>query len=290
LIEHSVKGGGMTDKDKIPAAAQAVRAVLPLGFRPRAGLILGTGLGGLAGSLSRATHIVGGRIPGYPVSTASSHAGDFYSGFLAGLPVLLQAGRCHLYEGYSPMEVVMGVRLMAALDAEILIVTSAAGALNPLFAAGEIMLLDDHINFTGQSPLTGLQDEPGRSRFTDLSRIYDPGLAALARASALERGLQLREGVFIGIPGPQLESRAETRMYRQWGADAIGMSVVQEVIAARHLGLRVLGLSTLSNKNLPDCMAPASLEEIIRVSSLAAKDLEKIIAGVLEKICAASTR
>ena len=263
----------MGTQEKLQAWARIIEAAG--GPRPRVALTLGTGLGGVSRMLEGCVQAPYAALPGYPASTVASHTGRFCLGRMSGLPVILQEGRCHLYEGYSPEEVTLGVRLMAALGAEFFIVTNAAGALNPLFSPGEVMLIADQINFTGLSPLPG---------FTDMSAPYDAALAALTRRAALDIGLGLREGVFLGLRGPQMESRAETRMFRAWGADAVGMSTVLEVIAARRLGLRVLGLSALSNKNLPDSMEEISLEEVIRVSGLAAQDISRLLPEVLRRL------
>lgn len=276
--------------EKVQNSMRVLLSFLPESFKPKAGLILGTGLGSVANELTEPVRIPYTELPGYPQSTVSSHAGCFSCGYLKGVPVIIQEGRCHLYEGYSAHEVVTGVRVMAALGANTIIVTNAAGAINPQFNAGDVMLITDHINFTGQSPLTGIEDEPAtgnrpaRSRFTDMTQIYDRKLQELARNKALELGITLERGVYLAVTGPQMESPAETRMFRQWGADAVGMSTVMEVIAARHQDMRVLGLSCLSNKNLPDCMEPAGIEEVIRVSGMAASNLKKILNAVITEI------
>ncbi|MCL1889173.1 MAG: purine-nucleoside phosphorylase [Desulfovibrionaceae bacterium] len=272
----------MPNGKKVQNCAAAVRSLLPADFAPKVGMVLGTGLGGVSEKLEAPFRIPYADLPDYPLSTVASHAGRFSAGRLSGMPVIMQEGRCHLYEGRSPQEVVMGVRVMAELGVEVLIVTNAAGGLNPLFAAGDIMLLADQINFTGRSPLTGLEDACGRSRFVDMSAPFDAELSALAVQGAVKAGFFLRQGVFLGLAGPQMESRAETRMFRAWGADAVSMSTVLEVIAARHLGLRVLGLSVISNLNLPDNMADASLEEVIKVSSRAVDRISRLIESVLE--------
>lgn len=202
-------------------------------------------------------------------------------GDAGGVPLIIQEGRCHIYEGYGPADVCMGTRVMGALGIEGLIVTNAAGALNPRFDAGSVMLVTDHINFTGLSPLTGPNADSAGPRFPDMSAVYDPGLISLAEQAALSTGIRLEKGVYAGLAGPQLETPAETRMFRALGADAIGMSTVLEVIAARHMGLKVLGFSCLSNKNLPDCMAETSLEEIIETAGIAGKRLTTIIARLL---------
>ena len=189
-----------------------------------------------------------------------------------GVPALVQQGRCHLYEGRTPAEVCMGVRVMAGLGIHTLVITNAAGAINPHFATGNIMLIEDHINMTGKSPLTGDNETALGPRFPDMSAPYD---------AALGLGMRLEKGVYVGIQGPQLETRAETRMLRGFGADAVGMSTVLEVIAARHLGLRVAGLSCLTNKNLPDCMEKAELDDIIHVANQVGEKLGTLLTAAL---------
>ena len=251
---------------------------------PRCGMVLGTGLGGVADLVANPVTIPFADLPDFPLSGVDSHAGRFLVGEAEGVPVIIQQGRCHIYEGYSPAEVCMGTRVMGLLGITTLLVTNAAGALNPQFNAGSIMAITDHINFTGLSPLTGRNEDAAGPRFPDMSAVYDPELIALAEKASLETGVRLEKGVYVGLTGPQLETPAETRMFRFLGADAIGMSTVLEVVAARHMGLRILGFSCLSNKNLPDCMAETSLEEIIRVSALAGERLTKVIARLLRDL------
>ncbi|MDL2268227.1 purine-nucleoside phosphorylase, partial [Desulfovibrio sp. OttesenSCG-928-G15] len=208
----------------------------------------------------------------------------FVAGILGETPVLLMRGRCHLYEGRTPGEVVTGVRVMAELGARGLVITNAVGGLNPLFPAGALMLIDDHINLTGQSPLTGVNEDSWGVRFPDMSRPYDPGMAAVMEETAMGLGIRLEKGVYACVPGPQLETRAETRALRHLGADVVGMSVVLEVIAARHLGLRVLGLSCLTNKNLPDCMGETSIEEIVATAEQASDTLTRLVLTAAPKL------
>jgi purine-nucleoside phosphorylase len=224
---------------------------------------LGTGLGQWVKTLTRAVSVPYEEIPGFPRSTVESHAGYVWTGLCGTQPVLALQGRFHLYEGYDPNEVCFGVRTLALLGVKQLIVTNAAGALNPLFQPGEIMVVSDQINLTGRNPLVGLNY--GEPKFPDMSRLFSLRLRALAHAAAKLAGLRLQEGIYVGILGPSLETPAETRVYRMLGGDAIGMSTVLETIAARHLGLEILCLSCLTNKNLPDCLAPVSLEEVIAV-------------------------
>lgn len=265
-------------KQKLSAAGRTGRAA-----KPRVGMVLGTGLSGLTAAMRDAVSVPYAELPGFPVSTVDSHSGAFVMGDVAGTPVLAQQGRCHLYEGYSPAQVCMGVRVMAGLGIGTLVVTNAAGALNPQFDAGSLMLMTDQINFTGTTPLAGPNAAQWGPRFPDMSCIFDPELRSLALESAAMLGIRLERGVYIGVHGPQMESPAETRMYRRWGADAVGMSTVLEVLAARHMGLRVLGISCLSNKNLPDCMAPVPIEEIIAVAGRAGRQLERLLLDMVTK-------
>ncbi len=251
--------------------------------RPRWGIILGTGQGRLAEHLKDGAGLSYGEIPHFPPSTTPSHAGRLAWGRLAGVPVLVFQGRFHLYEGVSPRQAALPVRLLAALGGEVLAVCNAAGGLNPLFQAGDLMLITDHINLLGDNPLVGANVDDWGPRFPDMSRAYDPGLRALAEEVARERRLRLRQGIYVAVKGPSLETPAETRMLRLLGADAVGMSTVPEVIAAVHAGLRVLGLSVISNLNLPDAMAPIDLEEIIATVAAAEPRLVELLLGILAR-------
>lgn len=251
---------------------------------PSIGIVLGTGLGDLADSVADAKSLPYEEIPGFPHSTVCSHAGSLTLGTLAGQPVWLQQGRFHLYEGYSPRQVAMGVRVLAGLGVKTLLVTNAAGALNPQFAAGQLMLITDHINFTGQNPLTGENHDAWGDRFPDMSEAYPENLRDVARAAALEQGIDLARGVYVCVPGPCLETPAETRMFRIMGADAIGMSTVVEVIAAVHMGVDVLGISCLTNKNLPDCMAKTTVEDVIATAKGAGAELATLVSAIVEKL------
>jgi purine-nucleoside phosphorylase len=198
--------------------------------------------------------------------------------------VVAQQGRCHIYEGYTPAEVCCGVRVMRGLGAETLIITNAAGALEPRWDVGDLMLITDHINWTGQSPLTGPNHDAWGPRFPDMSAPYDRGLQGIALAAASRLRIRLERGVYLALPGPQMETPAETRMYRGLGAHAVGMSTALEVIAARHMNMRVLGISCLTNKNLPDCMAEAPLEEVIRVAGASGEALTMLVKEVLKDL------
>ena len=277
----------MQNFHEVQSSVTQARAILQqaqYSLPPRVGIVLGTGLGGLAEALDAPFALPFGDLPHFPASTVASHSGRFVLGRLKDVPVMLQQGRCHLYEGYSAAQVCMGVRLMRGLGVETLIITNAAGALNPQFDAGALMCLTDHINLTGHSPLRGENHEPWGERFPDMSCPYDPALVRIAMDAAREEGIRLERGVYAGVMGPQLETPAETRYLRTIGADAVGMSTVLEVIAARHMGLRVLGVSCLTNKNLPDCMAPAPLDDILRVAGQASSALTRLITAVVTRL------
>lgn len=275
----------MQNFSKVQNCAKALRALTESKISPpRCGLVLGTGLGGIADMVENPLHVPYADLPGFPVSGVDSHAGRFILGTVKGVPVIIQQGRCHIYEGYSPADVCMGVRLMRLLGAETLVITNAAGALNPQFQVGGVMLITDHINCTGASPLTGPNVTAFGPRFPDMNAAYDKELLALAEKIALNAGVRLEKGVYLGLAGPQMETPAETRMFRSFGADAVGMSTVLEVIAARHMGMRVLGFSCLSNKNLPDCMTETPLEEIIAVAVRAGKRLSTVLMQVLSRL------
>lgn len=266
---------------QVDEAAAFLRARLP--WRPRWGIILGTGQGRLADHLEGAETLAYTDLPHFPPPTTPGHAGRLAWGRLAGVPVLVFQGRFHLYEGLSPRQVALPVRLLAALGGEVLAVCNAAGGLNPLFQAGDLMLITDHINLQGDNPLVGANVDAWGPRFPDMSRVYDPTLRVVAEEVARDRRLRLRQGVYVAVKGPSLETPAETRMLRLLGADAVGMSTVPEVIAAVHAGLKVLGLSVISNVNLPDAMAPIDLPEIIATVAAAEPHLVELLLGILAR-------
>ncbi len=254
--------------------------------KPALGLVLGTGLGPASGDIEELASIPYANIPGFPQSTVESHAGTLCLGQLDGIPLWMLKGRFHLYEGYSPEEVCRGVRTLAQLGVRTLVLTNAAGGLNPQFAAGDLMLVTDHINFTGHNPLTGPNIDSWGPRFPDMSCPYSPKLRELARQAALEQGIELHKGVYIGVTGPNLETPAETRAYKILGADAIGMSTVIEAIAARHMDLEIATISCITNVNLPDCMEPASLEQVIAQANKASGRLARLLRAFFKKIAA----
>ncbi|MBA4070710.1 MAG: purine-nucleoside phosphorylase [Gemmatimonas sp.] len=266
----------------VDAAAAAVRARTAL--VPEAALILGTGLGGIGKAITVACAIPYGDIPGFPRSTVESHAGRLLVGTLAGRRVMAMQGRFHRYEGYALQQVTFPVRVLRALGATTLIVSNACGGMHPLWSPGDLMLISDHINLLGDNPLIGPHEAAFGDRFPDMSAPYDAGLRATARQVAAERGLTLREGVYVAVSGPNLETRAEYRMLRALGADVVGMSTVPEVIVAVQSGMRVLGLSIITDQCLPDTLEPANLERIIATAGAAEPHLETLVCGVLERL------
>jgi len=267
----------MQDKATVDAAAAWVRARLPRGFRPRAALVLGTGLGQAPEALETLAAVDYGDIPGFPASTVPGHAGRLLAARLSGTQLLVWSGRFHLYEGYTPAQVCMGVRVSALLGTRVLVAANAAGSLNPLHRVMELLVITDHVNLTGQTPLAGPNVDEWGDRFPDMSRTYSARLRDLAGREALRLGLRLESGVYAGVAGPQMETPAETRWLRQLGADAVGMSTVQEVIAARHMGMEVLGLSCLVNQNLPDCMEAVTLDDVLEAARVAGGKLWRLL-------------
>jgi len=266
--------------DRVQEAAAAVRDIVRK--RPRVGIILGTGLGRLAGEIRSAHERSYSEIPNFPQSTVASHAGKFVAGELAGVPVVGMEGRFHYYEGYTMEEITLPVRAMRLLGAEILVVSNACGGMNPLHQRGDIVLIEDHVSMFPENPLRGPNDERLGPRFPDMSRPYDRELLALAESVALAAGIRAHRGIYVGVPGPNLETRAEYRFLRGLGADVVGMSTVPEVIVAVHAGMRVLGLSVITDRCLPDALEPARIEDIIAIASAAEPKLAAIITGVLK--------
>ena len=252
--------------------------------KPRVGLILGTGLGGLTEQISVEATIPYGEIPHFPESTAPSHAGQLVCGTLAGVPLVAMEGRFHYYEGYSLRQVTFPVRVMRSLGAEILLVTSAVGGMNPQYDLADIVVIDDHINLMPDNPLRGVNDDSLGPRFPDMSQPYDRELIALAQKTALEAAIPAHKGVLVAVPGPNLETRAEYRMLRQMGADIVGMSTVPEVIVAAHCGLRAVAMSIVTDMCLPDALEPAVLEEIIKVAGEGGERLARLIPTMFARL------
>lgn len=251
---------------------------------PRIAIILGTGLGALADKIQPEAVIPYHEIPHFPAPTIESHDGRLLLGTLAGEPVVAMQGRFHLYEGYDARQITLPVRVMRALGAEVLIISNACGGMNPLWNPGELVVIADHINLLGTNPLVGPNDDEFGPRFPDMSEPYDAGLRQVAERVALENSIQLRSGVYAAVPGPNLETRAEYRMLRTIGADVVGMSTVPEVIAAVHGGMRVLGISIITDACLPDALEPADVSTIIAIARGAEPALTTLITGVVERL------
>jgi purine-nucleoside phosphorylase len=268
--------------ERVESAAEVVRGRCRL--TPEVGIILGTGLGGLARELAVEAEVPYAEIPGFPLSTVETHAGKLLLGRLGGRPVVAMQGRFHRYEGYDLQQVTFPVRVLHALGARSLIVSNACGGMNPLWGPGDLVLISDHINLLGDNPLVGPNDERLGPRFPDMSAAYDPELRALARAAALEQGVVLREGVYVAVPGPNLETAAEYRMLRAIGADVVGMSTVPEVIVANHQGMRTVGISIITDQCLPDALEAADIGRIIETATRAEPSLTRLIAAVVDRL------
>ena len=244
-------------------------------LRPTIGLVLGSGLGAFARSLERATAIPYGEIPRFPLSTAIGHSGELVVGYCQGVPVAVMSGRAHLYEGYTLQEVVFPVRVLARMGVKILILTNAAGSVNVNYKPGELMVISDHINFMGGNPMMGPNEDQLGLRFFDMSEAYDPRLREIAENACWKAGVTVRKGVYIAFSGPSYETPAEIKMSRTLGADAVGMSTVPEVIAARHMGVRVLGISCITNMAAGVIKKPLDHREVLEVG-------EKVKAGLID--------
>ena len=271
--------------EQIDEAAQAVRSRTD--HQPRIAMILGSGLNGLAESVEQADRIPFGDVPHFAVSTVEGHAGRLVIGSLEGKDVLVMQGRIHYYEGYGIHRATLPVRVMTRLGIETLFVTNAAGGINPEFLPGDVMLITDHINmmgFSGANPLMGPNLKEFGPRFPDMSQAYDRGLAGAARQVAAQNGIPLREGVYVALSGPSFETPAELRFLQGAGADAVGMSTVPEVIVARHGGMRVMGLSGISNKANLDGSTVTTHEEVIQAGTIITPKMETIIRGVLREM------
>jgi purine-nucleoside phosphorylase len=269
-------------REQVAEAAAAVRSAWAT--PPRAGLILGTGLGGLAAQIEAAAALPYARIPHFPAVTVQSHAGQLVCGTLCGVPVVAMDGRFHYYEGYSLRQVTFPVRVMRELGADVLVVTNAAGGLNPQHALADLVIIEDHINLMPENPLRGVNDDALGPRFPDMSEPYDRELIALARRTALELAIPAHTGVFVAVPGPNLETRAEYRMLRGMGADVVGMSTVPEALVARHAGMRTLGFSVITDMCLPDALEPVSIERILEVAARGGERLARLIPRIFEQL------
>ena len=266
----------------LSAALSSIRAQIQ-STTPKIAAVLGSGIGGLSEILADSIHIPYAEIPGFPEATVAGHRGELVVGTLDDTPVILQNGRLHLYEGHDPSTVVLPVRLFAELGIEYLIVTNAAGGLNPMLRPPTLMLISDHVNFMWRNPLIGkqLDDE---SRWPDLSDAYDSELRDIATAVGLDSGIPLDEGVYAGVLGPCFETPAEVRMLRQLGCDAVGMSTVPEVIAARARGIKVLGISSITNAGSGLSSNPLSHEDVLEAGRKLSTDLERLVRGVIGRL------
>lgn len=267
-------------------AANAAREFLSNRIQeiPQLAIILGTGLGNLGEDIEMSDSIAYDEIPNFPISTVESHSGRLLVGTLSGVPVLAMQGRVHLYEGYSAQEVTLPVRVLSSLGIKSLIISNAAGGMNPLFRRGDIMMITDHINLQGANPLEGPNVDEWGPRFPDMSEPYDRALRDLTESSALELGLRLVQGVYVAVTGPNLETKAEYRFLRAIGGDAVGMSTVPEVIVARHMDMRVLAFSVITDECFPDALKPVSIEDVLAAAASAEPDLRRLISNVVTSV------
>ncbi len=269
-------------RERVEKAADFIRSRTKV--KPKVAIILGTGLGALANEIGDKEIISYSQIPAFPTSTVIGHAGQLALGTIGRKSVLAMQGRFHRYEGYSMEEVTFPVRVMKCLGAETLIISNAAGGMNPLFEAGDLMLISDHINLMGDNPLIGVNDERLGPRFPDMSEPYDRKLIALAEEVAREERIKVQKGVYVAVTGPNLETAAEYRFLRLIGADAVGMSTVPEVIVAIQSGMRVLGISCLTDECLPDALKPADIKTIFKVAARAEPKLTRLMSQIIQKL------
>ncbi len=269
-------------RSRIEEAIEGIRKFTDM--EPGIGIILGTGLGNLGEKIEERIEIPYGEIPHFPVSTVKGHKGQLIFGKLSGKEVVAMQGRLHYYEGYTMEQLTFAVRVMKFLGVHTLIESNACGGLNPLFRPGDLMIITDHINFFPENPLRGKNDDSLGPRFPDMYNCYDRELVELTEDTAIELGIRVRRGVYIGVPGPNLETAAEYRMMRILGADAVGMSTVPEVIVARHMGMKVLGISVVTDMGLPDALEPMSHEKILAIAEESEPKLSKLVSRIIEKL------
>ncbi len=263
-------------------AVSFIKERLPI--NPEYLLILGTGLGELAEKMTIELELPYKDIPHFPVSTVESHTGKLLMGYLGGKRVMAMQGRFHYYEGYSMNQIVFPIRVAKMLGIQTLLVSNACGGLNPNFQRGDIMLINDHINFLGDNPLIGPNDPDLGPRFPDMSQPYTKHLMVTANQVALDAGIKIHQGVYLAVSGPMLETKAEYRYMRQLGADVVGMSTVPEVIAAVHMGMKVLGTSVITDECFPDSLEPVSLDDVLNAAAMAKPQLTRIVVGTLERL------
>lgn len=272
----------MSLHDQIAQAVAAIRQHTDAA--PQVGIIIGTGLGQIGEAIEQTAVIGYDSIPGFPVPTVESHRGRLIFGTLGGKSVVAMQGRFHYYEGYTMAQIVFPVRVMKALGADTLMVSNACGGMNPLYRRGDIMLIDDHINLLGDNPLIGPNDETLGPRFPDMSEPYSRELLELAEQAALDLKIKVHRGVYVSVSGPCLETRAEYRFLRGIGADVVGMSTVPEVIAARHMSMRVLGMSLITDECFPDNLVPVGIAEILEAAGKAEPDVTRIMMEVIARM------
>ena len=270
-----------TYKQSVEEAATFLKETAPRD--PSTAIILGTGLGGLADEMEVDAAVAYEDLPHFPSTTVESHKGQLLIGQLDSVPVLAMQGRFHLYEGFSAREATFPIRVLGAFGIDTLLISNAAGGMNPHYSRGDLMLTTDHINFQGANPLVGPNVEEWGPRFPDMSEPYDVELRTHAQEVALERGIQLHQGVYVSVLGPNLETPAEYRFLRQMGADVVGMSTVPEVIVARHMGLRVMSISVITDECFPDALEPVKIEEVLAAADAAAPYLQAIFQGVVAR-------
>lgn len=268
--------------DKVKECAQTIRPLLSL--EPKIGIILGTGLGGVADAMEKIVVFPYKDLPHFPVSTVEGHSGNLILGKLSDKPVLAMQGRFHYYEGYSMAEVTFPIRVMKELGIKTLIISNAAGGLNPNFTAGTIMLITDHINLMPANPLTGINEPEAGVRFVDMLGCYTPELQQLAMDVALREGIRIEKGVYVALPGPNFETPAEYRFLRTIGADAVGMSTVPEVIVAKQCEMRVLAFSIITDMCRPDSPEHVSHLKVIEVANRTDKTLSRLIAKIVAEL------
>jgi len=272
----------MSLRDKIVEAKKLIESRSKV--KPKIGIILGTGLGTLVKEMEIKAIVPYSDIPHFAVSTAPGHEGNLILGKLSGKLAVALQGRFHMYEGYSLEEITFPIRIMKEMGVEFLIESNAAGGMNPNFKAGDLMIITDHINLTGNNPLIGSNDERLGPRFPDMSEPYDKKLIELTERIALEERNAIQKGIYVGLTGPNFETPAEYRLLRLMGADAVGMSTVPEVIVARHSGLRVLGISCITDECIPDRLEPVDFRKVIQVAKKVEPQLTRLVKRLLRKI------
>lgn len=270
-----------TQLARVEAAVEEIRRITQ--HKPRAGIILGTGLGQLSREIDVVAAIEYDDIPHFPVSTVESHHGRLMFGTLRGVDVVVMQGRFHVYEGYTVQRVTFPVRVMATLGIDTLFISTACGGMNPAYRRGDLMLITDHINLQGVNPLVGPNVDAWGPRFPDMSAPYDPALQKLAEETALELRIKLHQGVYVAVVGPNLETRAEYRFLRYIGADVVGMSTVPEVIVARHMNLKVLGIAVVTDECFPDALEPVTLEHVLEAAGIAEPKLTALMSALVQR-------